>query len=159
MGVTAAGLIEKFRQEQDRTFAIHLEGGEKLTFRFPKNADEYIKLRQKGERFAKMATGGRVPEDWKPFQPETKEVAIQAFWVSELAVEPEITQPAALQMAAECGALIPFLHGIIVDRIGSTVAESEAAELDEAGEGFGATSSGETTSPSPVTSTTATPKN
>lgn len=154
--LSAASLIEQFTQDPEELIEIKLRGGVVLKARPLVEAREMAELTKSSQSFLKVATKNPPPE-WKPFLPVTDDVVRMVVFTAALMVDPPFTQLEALQLAKQSGPVLAHIYGAIAAQSVVNIAETETEAWDAAGEESRATSSGETTSPSPEMSTENTP--
>ena len=123
-------LIEDYKSPE--TFDVQLPGGEVFTFRGIPTHSALVRFNQAMAVFVKSIKVTSGLDAWKPFAPITADTAGKIYTVSELSVEPKITQLEAAKLAH--GA--PFLFETLYDGVESNrsvVFQKRAKELAEEG--------------------------
>lgn len=150
----AQSLIAKYAVKQ-ATFPIELmsvdETGkpsiDTLTVRQVKSTEEMRDIKVKGLQFARMLQN-TPPAAFTPFLPVTEATAEMVICVSELVIEPKVSQLDALQMAQEAGQLLAHIFGQIMARNTQAAGIADTEAIEEAKKLLAEMSSGEATSPS-----------
>lgn len=112
-------------ERKEPNFTVTLPKGEVLTFRHFKNSDDFEQFVTSAADFAKLVD--KPPAGpMKEVMPKSRGVAINAFMVSYLAVEPKINQLQALKLTQR-----PEIFFHIVNAIESAKYIYEAKQVEE----------------------------
>ena len=137
-------LLQDYKKEAE--FTVTLPKGEALKFKNVTDFVEYKKLTTRARQFAKAHVAGRHGKDpdVKTFATTDEELALTAFLVSELSIDPKFTVGDILKLSRQAVALIGLISKEVTTQLSIEAAIDETQELDELGEDFAATSSGRT---------------
>ena len=133
MSTQMADLLATYKTPEGG-FDVALTGDLSIHFRHPLDATEYLMIGQAAAKFGRMVSDGTVPQEWKQYTPLDRRVAEMCYWLHALAQEPAISQPEALQMAKECGALVPFVYTQLGEALAGRYIRAEVEAIDGLGE-------------------------
>ena len=134
MALTVSNLIEQY-SEAEPEIVIELAKGEKLRFRALRDMTDMYRIEKAAQAFAKRSAPAEAPAEWQPYTSPISGVRRSCYYVSELSVEPKITQLEALQLAQAAGPLVSAIFAKLMGGVASVVSDDEAKELAELGEG------------------------
>lgn len=120
-------IIAKYTPKESN-FEIKLPGGETFKFRHFSDADDFDTFQDRAAKFMKAALDGSLKKnpEMKSFVPKRGGVAIEAFMLSYLAVEPKLTELDALKLTK-----IPDVFKMLVTQVENARNEFRNAEFEE----------------------------
>jgi hypothetical protein len=121
------------------TVEVVLPLGDKFVFRVHSDAAGLAKVRKRCIAIYRRIKKSGYPPEWSAFKAADDDVFLQAAYLSETCVEPEIGMAGWLRLAKEAGTLFETLWNRSQEAWMSETLKSELQEIDDAGEGSGAT--------------------
>jgi hypothetical protein len=122
-------LLELLKPDHD-FFEIVLRG-KTLKGRMLHDMREMEKIKKKARSLAAM-TSKTAPAKWREYLPITPAEADVIAAITEILIDPKISDFTALQLCREAGPATFALHIQIMEQLGSTMVERESEELDGA---------------------------
>lgn len=119
---------------EEPDYELTLDRGAKVRVRRITDVSEVLRIKKKAEAVVKVARGKTPLAAWKPFLPAEPEVIEQAYILSQMLTEPEITLVKALEWAKTRAPLFAEIGNKITQRLFQESAQAEAEGIELAGE-------------------------